>query len=759
MKYDFCGYATRYNVKCTDGRTIKNDAFKHCDGQTVPLMFQHGHNDPANIVGNCLLESKPDGMYCYGSFNDTVSGDTMRECVQHGDITSLSIYANHLRQNSSLEVFHGDIKEVSLVLSGANIGAYIEDVNIEHNDEGESEAIIYTSESDCELQHSDDKQEKKTDEKTVRDVVATMTEEQKKALAFLVTAAAAGELDLGLKHSDEDEEEDEDEYDEEVEDSDEDEEYEEEEDVDEDDDEAEEDDEYDEDDEDEDDENQNDEDYDDDVEHSDENDEGGINEMKRNVFEDNRNETIAHADFAQIVQDAVVNKATLSDSILMHADDYGIQDIESLFPDPKDVNMPPEWIKPENAWVPKVLNGVSHTPFSRIRTRFADITADEARAKGYVKGNRKKEEVFSLLKRETSPCTIYKKQKLDRDDIIDITDFDIVPWIKNEMRMMLDLEKAMAILTGDGRAPYDEDKIPEDHIRPIWKDDELYTIRRPVYFPENASDTDKTEILRQTILRSRKDYKGSGNLTLFCSPDWLTTMLLAKDGFNHPLYKSDSELAAALRVSNIVEVPQFDDKVYTDADNNEYDLVAILVNLADYKVGADRGGSTEMFDDFDIDFNQYKYLMECRFSGALVKIRSAIVIEAAHYPMLKIGAEAVAPNVDLLGKTAAELQSGIRINDLGEIRGTLKYVTDYDGFESHAQGNFIGLKFDVEDGSTTTVEILGGTSGPSTLDPDHLFVGKIANKQQKIRVITSKDGVTNTMIYSLKYINLEAKKD
>ena len=768
MKYDFCGYATRYNIKCTDGRTIKNDAFKHCDGMTVPLMFQHGHNDPSNLVGNCLLESRDDGMYCYGSFNDTISGDAMKECVQHGDITSLSIYANHLRQNNALEVFHGDIKEVSLVLSGANIGAYIEDINIEHNEDGESDAIIYMPETEChfELSHADSDKESETDNKevSVTDVVEGMTDVQKDVLVFLLKAAAEGKIDVGAMSHSEDEEyedEDEEEYDEDNEDDDEeeydeeDEEYDEE---DEEDDEDDEDDEYDEEDE----ENQNDDyDEDDDVEHSDEdeNTEGGNNEMKRNVFEDNTREPIAHADFAQIVQDAVVNKATLSDSILMHADDYGIQDIESLFPDPKDINIPPEWVKPENAWVPAVLNGVSHTPFSRIRTRFADITADEARAKGYVKGNRKKEEVFSLLKRETSPCTIYKKQKLDRDDIIDITDFDIVPWIKNEMKMMLDLEKAMAILTGDGRAPYDDDKIPEDHIRPIWKDDELYTIRRPVYFPENASDTDKTEILRQTILRARKDYKGSGNLTLFCSPDWLTTMLLAKDGFNHPLYKSDSELAAALRVSKIVEVPQFDGKVYTDSDNNEYDLVAILVNLADYKVGADRGGNTEMFDDFDIDFNQYKYLMECRFSGALVKLRSAIVVEAAHYPMLKIVAEAAAPNTDLLGKTAAELQNGIRINDLNEIRGTLKYVKNYDGFETNAEGNFIGLKFDVEEGSTTTVEILGGTSGPSTLDADHLFVGKIANKQQKIRVITTKDGVTNTVIFSLKYINLEAKKD
>ena len=412
MKYDFCGYATRYNVKCSDGRTIKNDAFKHCDGLTVPLMFQHGHNDPMNVVGNCLLESRNDGMYCYGSFNETASGDTMKECVAHGDITSLSIYANHLRQNSSLEVFHGDIKEVSLVLAGANVGAYIEDINIEHNDEGESEAIIYTDESDCELQHSDSKKSDVKDSKTIRDVIDTMNEDQKGVLAFLVTAASSGDLDL--KHEDSDEEFEEDsaeepdeEESEEYEDDSEDAESEDEEES-----------------EDDSDENQNDEashsdedneEYDEDEE-DEENNEGG-NQMKRNVFDNTNEEQIVHADFAQIIQDAMTNKATLSDSVLMHADEYGIQDIESLFPDPKDLNMPPEWIKPEDAWVPQVLNGVSHTPFSRIRTRFADITADEARAKGYVKGNRKKEEVFSLLKRETTPCTIYKKQKLDRDDI------------------------------------------------------------------------------------------------------------------------------------------------------------------------------------------------------------------------------------------------------------------------------------------------------------------------------------------------------
>lgn len=727
-QYDFCGYATRYNVKCSDGRTIKKNAFAHMDGVVVPLMFQHNHTDPVSICGNALLESRNDGVYAYGSFNDTDSGNIMKEAVCHGDITSLSIYANHLQQNSSLEVFHGDIKEVSLVLSGANIGAYIEDIGVVHSEDSEGEAIIYMPEEECQLslEHADES----SNSNAINKLINSLDEEGKKTLAFLVLAAEKGELNLS--HSDEDEVEDD--VDEDVEDV---------EDVEDEDEEFEEDEESDK------------------EEDEDENDEGG-NEMKKHVFEQGNAEvthsSMTQEEFIQIVKDAAVNECKLSDAFLAHADDYGIQDIESLFPEPKDLNMPPEWIKPEMEWVPYVLNGVSHTPFAKIRTRFADITADEARAKGYVKGNRKKEEVFTLLKRETGPCTFYKKQKLDHDDILDITDFSVVPWIKSEMQVMMQLEEAQAFLIGDGRAFDDPDKIKEDCIRPIWKDDELYTMRRQVYFPENASDTDKTVILRKNILRARKHYKGSGVPTLFCSPDWLTTMLLATDGFNRPLYETEAKLASALRVSRIVEVPQFEDKVYEDENGNEFDLIAIIVNLSDYKVGANKGSTSGMFEDFDIDFNQHKYLLEKRESGALTKIRSAIVIESAHNEMVKLDAAAATPNTDLLGKLASELQSEVRINDLDEIRGKLKYVTGYNGFEQGAEGNFIGLHFDVEAGSTTTVEIIGGTSGPVTLDPDGLYVGKIASKTQKIRVDTTKDGVSNTKIYSLKYITLEPKK-
>ena len=731
-QYDFCGYATRYNVKCSDGRTIKNNAFAHMDGMTVPLMYQHNHSEPAYIVGNALLEARRDGMYTYGSFNSSDNATIMKEAVCHGDIKSLSIYANHLQQNSALEVFHGDIKEVSLVLAGANMGAYIEDIDVSHDADGESSAEIFMPEELCELslEHADNADE--DDPNYLAKVIKSMSEEQQKVVSYLVLSAEKG--DLKLSHSDDEEDDDSEEYEEEYDD----EEYE----------------------DDEDEVEEDDEEYEDD---DDENNEGGNDEMKRNVFE-NGGQEAAHSamtqeQFIQIVKDAAVNECKLSDAFLMHADDYGIQDIESLFPEPKDLNMPPEWIKPEMEWVPIVLNGVSHTPFAKVRTRFADITEDEARAKGYVKGNRKKEEVFKLLKRETGPCTFYKKQKLDHDDILDITDFDVVPWIKSEMHVMMQLEEAQAFLIGDGRSFDDPDKIDETCIRPIWKDDELYTMRRQVSFPENANENDKTTILRKTILRARKHYKGSGVPTLFCSPDWLTTMLLATDGFNRPLYENESKLASALRVSRIVEVPQFEDKVYEDENGNEFDLIAIIVNLSDYKVGANKGSTSGLFEDFDIDFNQHKYLLEKRESGALTKIRSAIVIESAHNAMLKIEAAAPAPNTDLLGKLASELQSEVRINDLEEIRGKLKYVTNYTGFEANAEGNFLALHFDVDDGTTTTVEIVGGTSGPVTLDPDGLFVGKIANKQQKIRVITTKDNVTNTRIYSLKYITLEPKKE
>lgn len=721
-KYDFSGYVTRYGIKCSDGRTLMPDSFAHCDGKTVPLVYQHVHNDPTNIIGNIYLEHKADGMYGYGSFNETEAGEASKEAVIHGDIKSLSIYANRLQQNSRGEVYHGEIREVSLVLAGANIGAYIETVNVAHSEEGEelTEACIYTvndDNCDLELAHADG-----TSEKTIEDVINSMDEDQLFVLNYLVEKATSKG---SVKHSDEDEDEDEEEFDDEDEE-----------------------------------EEEGEESGEDEDEESDEEQSGGDEEMKRNLFEKPENQNggaIAHAelDLQQIIHDAETAHSTLKEAVLAHADTYGIEDIETLFPQPKELNMPPEWYKQDDEWVGGWLADTQHSPFSRIRTRQADITADEARAKGYVKGNRKTEEVFSLMTRTTAPTTIYKKQKLDRDDIIDITDFSVVPWIKGEMRMMLNKEIALAGLLGDGRAYDDPDHIDHTKIRPVWTDDELFTIRRQISFPENASYLDKLIVVEETLLKVRDQYRGSGNPTLYCGTNFTSTLLLARDEFGHRLYKSLGELATALRVKRIVEIPDFNSKVYTDGDGNEFDLCAIMLNPGDYRYGADKGGNVETFDDFDIDFNQYKYLMETRCSGSLTKIQSAVVLEMAHFDLMKLIAEVPAPTTDLLGKNASELQNGVRINELNEIRGTLKYVKNYSGFDTGAEGNFVGLHFDVEDGATTTVEIVGGTSGPVTLESDGLWVGKIANKKQTIRVITTKGGYTTTKVYSLKYITLE----
>lgn len=725
-KYDFSGYVTRYGVKCTDGRTLMPESFAHCDGRTVPLVFQHVHDNPLNVVGNIYLEHKADGMYGYGSFNDTEAGSASKEAVVHGDIKALSIYANRLQQNSRGEVYHGEIREVSLVLAGANVGAFIDNIAVSHSEDGEElgEAIIYTTTDetcDLELAHAES-------EKTIEDVVNTMDEDQLFVLNYLVEKAAS--KNGSVKHSDEDEDE------EELEDEESEDEY---------------------------DDEESDEEEDEDEESEDNDEQTGGDEMKVNLFEKQEQtggDTIQHSDldFAQIVADAQKAGCKLSEAVLAHADTYGIKDIESLFPQPKEMNMPPEWYKQDDEWVSGWLADTQHSPFSRIRTRQADITADEARAKGYVKGNRKTPEVFSLMTRTTSPTTVYKKQHLDEDDIIDITDFSVVPWVKGEMRMMLNKEVAVAGLLGDGRAYNDPDKIDEEKIRPVWKDNELYTIRRQITFPENATYLDKLVVVEETVLKVRKLYRGSGNPTLYASTDFISALLLARDQFGHRLYKSLPELATALRVKRIVEVPDMADKVYTDDDGNEFDLCAIMLNPFDYRYGADKGGGVRTFEDFDIDFNLHKYLMETRCSGALRKIMSAVVIESGHFDIAKLVAEAVAPTTDLLGKNASELQNGVRINEQNEIRGTLKYVKNYTGFSgdpAEQNGNFLALHFDTEEGSETTVEIVGGTSGPATLDSDNLWVGKIANKQQTIRVVTSKNSVVTTKIYSLKYITLE----
>lgn len=560
--YDFSGWATKNDILCSDGRTIRKDAFKDNDGKTVPLVWNHSHNDPNNVLGHCVLENRDEGVYTYGTFNDTEQGKNAKSLVEHGDVTALSIWANKLKQNRG-DVLHGDIKEVSLVLAGANIGACIDSV-IRHGEESEEEAVIYSGE-DIVLAHADtttkseNKEEKKpmadtnANEKTVKDVFNTLNEEQKKVVYALIGQA------LESNGAEDDEEEPE-----------------------------------------------------------------GGKEMKHNVFEQdemNGNDTLSHAEMETIIADGK-RFGSMKESFLAHAEEYGIKSIDYLFPEPKTLNNPPEFIKRDMGWVSKVMGTVHHTPFSRIKSMFADITEDEARAKGYIKGKLKKEEVFSLLKRTTTPTTIYKKQKMDRDDVIDITDFDVIAWLKSEMRMMLDEEIARAILIGDGRLASSDDKINESNIRPVVSDDDLYTIKSKVTVAANATGADKAKAFIDQVIRSRKEYKGSGNPTLFTTEDMVTECLLLEDKIGHKLYKTEAELATTMRVKEIVTVEAMEGL----KDKNSKEVAGIVVNLADYNVGADKGGAVNMFDDFDIDYNQQKYLIETRCSGALVKPYSAITL-------------------------------------------------------------------------------------------------------------------------------------
>ena len=561
-KFDFSGWATKVNLKCSDGRTIMKDAFKDNDGKSVPLVWNHQHNDPSNVLGHALLQNRDEGVYAYCTFNDSEAGKTGKLLVQHGDVCALSIWANQLKQNLN-NVVHGNIREVSLVLAGANPGAFIDSI-IMHGQESDEEAIIYTGE-DIVLSHGDDKEDKKVEEtekkietgkeETVADVFNTLSEKQKNVVYAIIGQA----LEEGEESDNEESE--------------------------------------------------------------------GGNEMKHNVFdqtEEKKNDVLSHDAMNAIISDGK-RFGSLKESFLAHADEYGIKQIDYLFPEAESLNNPPEFIKRETDWVSKVMNGVHRTPFSRIKSSFADITADEARAKGYIKGNLKKEEVFTLLKRSTTPTTIYKKQKLDRDDIIDITDFDVVAWLKSEMRMMLNEEIARAILIGDGRLSSSDDKINEQNIRPIASDAELYSVRVPVHVAASATTDDKAKAMIRAAVKARKEYKGSGNPTFFTTEDWLTDALLLEDTMGHRLYKNESDVAAAMRVSNIVTVPVMEGA----KGPNGGDLIGIIVNLNDYNVGADKGGAINMFDDFDIDYNQQKYLIETRCSGALTKPYSALVLELA----------------------------------------------------------------------------------------------------------------------------------
>ena len=604
--YDFCGWASKNDLLCSDGRTIRRGAFAGDDGKKVPMVYQHQHTNINNVLGHAILENRDEGMYAYCYLNQNDNGKMAKELIRHGDICAMSIYANKLKQIGN-DVIHGEIKEVSLVLAAANPGAAIESVVLEHSDGStEEEAIIYSGEDTQYeiLSHADTSTQTSTD-KTVNDILNGMSEAKKNVLYYML--AKVSETDEEAENDDT------------IEDS--------------------------------------------DIRHADVSggrtiqdifdtftpdekkvaffligkaieesgsmeqsdipnidDESEENDtMKHNVFENNQinnDETVlSHAEIEEIFRDTK-QYGTLKNSALAH----GITNIEYLFPDAKTVTPTPELIKRNDDWVSKVMGAVHRTPFSRIKSTAANLTEDEARAKGYIKGKLKKEEVFSLLKRTTEPTTIYKKQKLDRDDVIDITDFDVVAWIKSEMRMMLNEEIARAILIGDGRLTSSDDKIPEDHIRPVAFDSELYTVPIEVAFNDGDTDDDKAKAIIRSIIKGRKEYKGSGNPVMYTTEDTLTDMLLMEDKMGRVVYDSVTKLATALRVSEIVTVPVMEG--LKDSENN-----AVIVNLADYNVGADRGGEVNMFDDFDIDYNAMKYLIETRCSGALTKPYSALAVK------------------------------------------------------------------------------------------------------------------------------------
>lgn len=639
--YDFSGYATKNNIRCSDGRTIRRNAFIDNDGMTVPLVWQHRHNDPSNVLGHALLENREDGVFAYGSFNDTAEGQRAKSLVQHGDIKQLSIYANQLKQTGDGSVMHGNIREVSLVLAGANPGAYIQTLDIQHSDDPEYDefydAEIYTGEN-FKLSHSEEeddeddapvkkkkppleeliedvpaknpededeeeepavpKKKKNTTEpdlikhqdnnqnetkskeentmpntnsdKTVQDVLNELTEEQMNVVAYLIGEAvqSKGGSDEA-KHGYYD-------YDEE--------------------------------------------DY----------------LMHTNVFEQNPEmEFLAHADAFFDDTEEIFKEAkktnSLKDVIIAHAADYGITDIDTLFPDDKALENEPDFISRDQEFVKEFMDRVHKSPFSRIKSIHADITEAEARAKGYVKGTKKIDEVFKLLKRTTSPTTVYKHQKLDRNDVLDITDFDVIVWLKREMRLMLNEELVRAMLVGDGRAAAANDKIDEQCIRPIWTDDDLYTIKQKITFAANADDNAKARAIIVGAIKARKNYRGKGSPIFFTTEDTLTQLLLATDDMGRDLYETPEKLATKLRVSKIVTSEVLENLTRTEGEGASAEtrsLVGIIVNPADYNVGTDKGGEVSLFEDFDIDFNQQKYLIETRLSGALIHPYSAIAIES-----------------------------------------------------------------------------------------------------------------------------------
>lgn len=696
--YDFAGWATRNNIVCSDGRIIKRDAFKDNDGQKVPVVWNHQHDNVNNVLGHAILENRDEGVYAYGYFNDSPAGKAARIVVQNDDITALSIYANKLKQNGP-NVLHGAIREVSLVLAGANPGAYIESV-IKHGEESEEEAFIRFVDADLPIVHAktdeenedkedktmaNNKPEEDDDEKTVGDIFESMTDEQKTVVYALVGQA----LKKNKGAADEEDEDDDDDEEEET------------------------------------------------------------PKMKHNAFSDSYDENedenvLTHSEMQAIAEDAK-RIGSMKEAFLQH----GINQIDMLFPEAKNVGpSEPIFVQRDMTWVNSVMSGVKHSGFSRIKSMFANITGEEARARGYIKGNRKEHEVFALLKRITTPKTVYKMQQFDRDDIIDITDLDVIAWVKKEMRMMLDEELARAILVGDGRSTISPDKIDESCIRPIYTDDDFFTVKYPIIVSAGATGAAKAKAFIQATIRSRKEYKGSGTPVMFMTEDLLTECLLLEDLNQRIIYDTEEKLKTALRVSKIVTVPVMEG-LTRDAHGRTMELAGIYLNLSDYNVGADKGGAINLFDDFDIDFNQYKYLIETRISGALVKPFSAVVLEFGEGAPLTLGCAPSGRDDTVIDEKVRDIQTHVTVFE-NQIAGQLNYLPAVE--DSHDAGNFLALKFNIPSGATATAQ-LTGESAESITTGNTAFA--VTDNTQTLTVTVTRSGESLVKVFDLSGLTLK----
>lgn len=726
VEYDFCGYATKNDIRCSDGRIIRKNAFIGNNGRQVPLLWNHKHDDPSLVLGHALLVNRDDGVYAYGLFNNNEAGKMAKEMVDHKDVRCLSIWANNLKQQGS-DVLHGIIREISLVLAGANPGAVIEhklaenvddifcicmsdndedaiclsigatecELLVEHSCDGNDDSIagaqtetveeakndddssyeIEESDKEEVIEHNEKENEKMADtkERTIAEVIDGMDEDEKNVMYFMVQKALES------------------------------------------------------------------------VQHG-ENDEEGDDTMSHNIFDNDENvEYLSHDDMNEIFAEAKRN-GSLREAMLSH----GIENMDFLFPDAREATGTLQTLDNNMEWVDKVLSAVHKTPFSKVKTTIADMTEADARARGYLKGNMKKEQFFKLMKRTTDSQTVYKKQKFDRDDIIDADDIDVVAYANNEMNVKIREELARDFLIGDGRDEASEDKVSEDHIRPIWTDNELFTINRVLPISATATGEQRAKMLMKEILRVRKLYKGSGNPTFFTTDDVATDLILQENTLGERLYKSLQEVANAMRVKEIVPVPPMEGAT-RNVNGTTRELLGIMVNLNDYNVGTNKGGELTMFDDFDIDFNQYKYLLETRCSGALIVPYSAVAFEVVH--SLGITIDPDDPTTTRYGKDVKDLQANVVVND-DFIQGTLKHVVDYTGFSGDPDlqsGNYLALKISGVEGATTTVEVLGGSRAghPKTIDDDCLVVRVEDKTKEKLKFVSTLDGDSITRILSL----------